>query len=466
MLTFQDFESAVEKGRLLNFIRDAIEQHRNSDAYEIAVMADEYDAQQNRTIKETVRRIYSMAGVPVEDFTASNNKIACNFFRRLLTQRCTYSLGNGITFDTDGVKKKLGDKFDTDLYNAAYNALKHSVSFGFWNVDRLHVFPLTEFVPLLDETDGTLRAGIRFWSLDWKQKPVFAVLYEEDGYTKYRSKGKSGLALEEYEPKRAYRQTIAHTDAGGDEVIGEENYSALPIVPLWGNKLHQSALVGMRAAIDSYDLIQSGFANDLTDCAQVYWLIGNAQGMQPDEVQAFMDRIRLGHVALADTENSTITPYTQEIPYNAREAYLNRIANSIYRDFGAFNPEDVAAGNVTATQINAAYQPMDEEADDFEYQIIEFIQQILRLQGIEAMPQFKRNRISNQLEQVQMVMQEANYLDDETVLSLLPNITPDMIEAIMARKDEETADRLEMENEQLRQENEALKQPQEETQEA
>jgi SPP1 family phage portal protein len=222
----------------------------------------------------------------------------------------------------------------------------------------------------------------------------------------------------------------------------------------------------MRSAIDSYDLIQSGFANDLTDCAQVYWLIGNAQGMQPDEVQAFMDRIRLAHVAVADTENSSVTPYTQEIPYNAREAYLNRIANSIYRDFGAFNPEDVAAGNVTATQINAAYQPMDEEADDFEYQIIEFIQQILRLQGIEAMPQFKRNRISNQLEQVQMVMQEANYLDDETVLSLLPNITPDMIEKILAAKDEENADRLELENEALRQENDALKQPQEETQEA
>ncbi len=442
MRTFQDFKSAKDKGRLLQFIRDAIYEHRNSDAYEIAVIADEYDAQRNRTINEAVQRIYSLAGVPMEDFTASNNRIASNFFRRLNTQRCTYSLGNGLTFDEPNVKEKLGGKFDTDLYHLAYNALKHGVSFGFWNVDRLHVFPLTEFVPLLDETDATLRAGVRYWCLDWDKKPVTAVLYEEDGYTIYRSKGgKSGLGLEEIETKRAYKQTIAHTAVGGDEIIGEENYGSLPIVPLYGNRQHQSTLVGMRAAIDSFDLIQSGFANDLTDCAQVYWIIGNALGMDDTEVQQFMDRLRLSHVAVADTDNSSITPYTQELPYNAREAYLNRIASSLYRDFGAFNPEDVAAGNITATQINAAYQPMDEEADAFEYQIIEFVQQILALQGLEGVPQFKRNRISNQTEQVTMIMQEAPYLDDETVLSLLPNITPDMIPEILARKDAQDAQR-------------------------
>lgn len=444
MLTFQDYVAAVEKGRLLSFLRDAIEQHRNSDAYRMAVIADEYNAQRNTTINDAVRRIYSLAGTPVEDFTASNNRIASNFFARLNRQRCAYSLGNGVTFDVDGVKQKLGKTFDTDLFHLAYYALIHGRSYGFWNVDRLHVFPLTEFVPLVDETNDALRAGIRYWCIDWDKKPVFAVLYEEDGYTKFRSKGKSGLALEEMEPKRAYRQTVAHTQAGGDEVIGEDNYGSLPIVPMYGNAQRQSTLVGMRAAIDSFDLIQSGFANDITDTAQLYWIIGNASGMDDSDVQRFMDRIRLTHAAVVDTDNSSVTPYTQEPPYNAREAYLNRIANSIYRDFGAFNPEDVSAGAITATQINAAYQPMDEEADAFEYQIIETVQQVLRLVGIEgATPQFKRNRISNQSEQVTNVMQEAQFLDDQTVLELLPNITPDMIPEILARRDAQDYGRFE-----------------------
>jgi hypothetical protein len=95
---------------------------------------------------------------------------------------------------------------------------------------------------------------------------------------------------------------------------------------------------------------------------------------------------------------------------------------------------------------------MDEEADAFEYQIIEFVQQILSLQGLEGTPQFSRNRISNQMEQVQMIMMETDYLDDETVLTLLPNITPDMIDTIMERKQLEGSDIVEDEEEPLTEE--------------
>lgn len=444
MLTYQDFEKAVEKGRLIPFLRDAIEDHRRNDPYETAILADAYEKQQNVTINETVRRIYSLKGAPLEDFTASNNRLASNFFRRLNKQRCSYSLGNGITFPESSIKDRLGPEFDTDLYSLAYEALEHGVCFGFWNVDKLHVFPITQFVPLWDESDGTLRAGIRYWSIDWNQKPVTAVLYEEDGYTTYRGKdGKPGLRFEEIQAKRAYKQTISHTEAGGDEIIGEENYGSLPIIPMWGDKNHQSTLVGLRAAIDAYDLIQSGFANELTDCAQLYWIIGNASGMSDKDLTQFMDRIRLSHVAVVDTDNSSVTPYTQEPPYNAREACLARLESRIYKDFGAFNPASVEAGNVTATQINAAYQAQDEEADDFEYQIIKFVQQLLKLMGLESVPQFKRNRTQNQLEQVQMLTLERDYIDTQTMLELFPNITSDQVDSIMERKGAEDANRLE-----------------------
>ena len=41
MLTFQDFTTAVTENRQIQFIRDAIEQHRNSDEYKIAEIADQ-----------------------------------------------------------------------------------------------------------------------------------------------------------------------------------------------------------------------------------------------------------------------------------------------------------------------------------------------------------------------------------------------------------------------------------------
>lgn len=443
MLTYQDMLKEPNRNA---FVRKAISIHRSSDMYKTAVTADHYDHKLNETILNYIRTIFTLSGSPVEDFTASNNKICSNFFHRLNTQRCTYLLGNGVSFSDnivdvqqedgtiakeDTTKEFLGDRFDTDLKNLAYMALIHGVSFGFWNVDRLHVFPLTEFVPLWDEETGALRAGIRFWRID-AEKPMLAVLYEEDGYTKY--KADNGLDLIPIQEKRAYRQTVRTTEADGEEVVGESNYSSLPVIPLWGSSLHQSTLVGMQSAIDSYDLIRSGFANDLTDCSQVYWILSNAGGMDDADLARFRDRLKINHIAVADTDNSAVTPYSQDIPFSARQAYLDSIRAGLYEDFGGLDVHTIAAG-ATNDHIDAAYQPLDEEADDFEFQIIEFIQQLLALNGISDMPVFKRNRISNQMEQVQMVMLEAEYLDDETILRKLPNITIDEVTEILKRKD-------------------------------
>lgn len=439
MLTYQDFEQEPDKRK---FVARLIAEHESSEMVKTARIADEYDAQRNVTINEYVQKIYSAAGIPVQNYIASNNKISSNFFRRLNTQRCTYSLGNGVTFADDASKARLGSKFDTQLKNAGYLALKHGVSFVFLNVTQVHVFPLTEFAPLWDEETGTLRAGVRYWRID-AQKPAHAVLYEEDGYTRYRADGSGMGILEEIEPKRAYRLRLRQTPADEmPEVVGAENYSGLPIVPLWGSSLHQSTLIGLRQSIDSFDLIRSGFANDLQDCAQIYWLLENFGGMDDKDLTQFRDRLLFQHVAVADTQNGgKVQGYTQEIPYQARTAYLQQIRAGIYEDYGGLDVTSINAGSKTATEINAAYQPLDENADDFEYQVIECVQQILALIGVEDMPVFKRNRISNQLEQVQMVMLEAPYLDDETLLSKLPNITSDEIGEILRRKDAEDQER-------------------------
>lgn len=448
MITFQDFEKAQDKGA---FIIDAIARHQIDPFTQTALTADLYDRQKNKTINEYVKVIFNLFGQSIEDFTATNNKIASNYFHRLNKQRCTYSLGNGITFASakrvkqedgsyttiDTVKDRLGNKFDTDLSKLCYKGLIHGVSFGFWDVDKLYVFPITQFVPLWDETTGKLRAGIRYWRLH-PDKPLIVVLYEEDGYTKYKAESDHG-ELQETQAKKSYITTVQKTEADG--IIGEEsgNYSTLPIIPFWGSDLKQSTLIGMREKIDSFDLIRSGFANDLQDCSEIYWIVENCGGMNDADLARFRDRLKLHHIASVQnaSNGAKATPYTQEIPFQARQTYLDSIRAGIYEDFGGLDVHTVAAG-ATNDHIDAAYQPMDEEADDFEYQVIEFVQQLLALMDIEDTPIFKRNRISNQKEQVEMVMLEADYLDEETILRKLPNITPDEVEQILLRKATET----------------------------
>lgn len=457
LYTYQDFIRDRDSDGVLKAINNAITHHLNSDIYKTAIKADNYDHQRNETIINYVQTIFSVLGTPVEDFTASNNKLCSNFFHRLNTQRCTYLLGNGVSFtehkeetkDDQGVtiivdttKEALGNYFDTDVKKIGYSALIHGLCFGFWNVNRLHRFMITEFVPLWDEDTGILRAGIRFWRID-KTKPMIAVLYEENGYTKYKSKGVVGLDFEEIEPIKTYKNIVEVSEADGEQVVGEENYGSLPIVPMWGSDLHQSTLVGMQEKIDSFDLIRSGFANDLTDCAQIYWILENCGGMSNEELERFRDRLKINHIAVADTANSNVTPYTQEVPYAARKEYLEEIRAGIYEDFGALDVHTVAAG-ATNDHIDAAYQPMDEEADDFEYQVTEFVQQVLVLAGIEDIPVFKRNRISNEKEQTDMILSASDYLDDETILTKLPFITVDEINKILANKQQEDYDRFDL----------------------
>lgn len=442
MYTFQDFASETSPSQA---VQDIINDWTGSELFQVARSADLYDRQQNETIMNYVQTIFSMSGSKIEDFTASNSRICSNFFHRLNTQRCTYSLGNGVTFPNDksgAKKKKLGPQFDTVLMDAGYHALIHGLSFLYFN-SRVYEFMATEFAPLWDEYTGELKAGVRFWQLA-PNKPILAVLYEEDGYTKFK-KDSDSAGFVVTEEKRKYILRVQSSEADGEEIIGGENYSSLPIVPLWGSKLQQSTLVGMRQAIDSFDLIRSGFANDLTDCAQIYWILENYGGMNEDDLARFRDRMKLHHIAEMNTEGGgKITPYTQEIPYQARKQYLDDMRNGIYEDFGALDVHTVAAG-ATNDHIDAAYQPMDENADDFEGQVIKAVQRLGVLVGMseeDAIPTFKRNRISNQKEQVEMLMLEAQYLDEETILNKLPNITVDEVQEILKRKDAEDQQRM------------------------
>jgi len=112
------------------------------------------------------------------------------------------------------------------------------------------------------------------------------------------------------------------------------------------------------------------------------------------------------------------------------------IKQSIYEDFGGLDVHTIQASS-TNDHIEAAYQPLDEEADDFELQIIKFIHNLLALLDIEDDPIFKRNRISNQKEQTEMILSAAEYLDDETVLTKLPFISVDEVTEILKKKDKQ-----------------------------
>ena len=462
MITYQDYEKATDKTK---FVQEAITKYRRSKEYKKAQEEQEYMAGRNTEILNTRRIIYDMRGIPCDNFTAANFKIRNRMIHRLVTDRCSYSLGNGVSFTehrekkktadgrtitVDQTKEELGDGFDQAVYQWAYWALSNGAAFLYVHVGhdkeewQYSLFKKTEFLPLKDERTRALRGGIRFWSVEWGKKPITAVLYTETGYTRYETPADrySLSDLQEIQEEQKYTETVQQSEAYGEEVVGTENFSTLPIFALYSGENEDSALDILKPLIDAYDMILSGFANDLNDCAQIYWLVSGALGMTEPQKKEMLDRLMVQHMLVIDGENSSIQPYNQDIPYNAREEGLKQVRNQMYENYGGFDVHTIEAG-ATNDHIEAGYWPMDEEADAFEYQLIVSILQILGMLGIEDMPVFKRNRVSNQKEQTDMIL-AADFLDTRTKLEKLPWISVDEVDDILTRIDVGIDDRLDV----------------------
>ena len=440
MKTYQDFLEVAEKSdrERMEFVLSAINNHKDSDLYKQAVIAKEYDAHRNVTIANFQKLLYTLNGKVIPDNYSPNYKLRSNFFANFVTQETQYLLGNGVTLKKEENKAKLGAGFDTRLQEAAHDALVGGVSYGFWNLDHLEVFDVTEFVPLLDEENGTLRSGIRFWQV-CTSKPLRATLFEPDGFTQYiRRNGEEMMILE---PKRGYVAVEATSEIDGTELLAYQNYPGFPIIPMYGNRAKQSELVGQREAIDCYDLIKSGFANTVDDASVIYWTISNAGGMDEIDMARFKESMRRIGVGLVDDDGAKAEAHTITIPVEAREALLSRISDDLYRDFQMLDVTKLQGGQKTATEINAAYQSMDNKVDQFEYCVIDFLQALFKIVGIEDEPSFTRSKVTNQLEQTQMVLLAANYLDDETILNKLPWLTQEEVAEILKRKAAEDIER-------------------------
>lgn len=429
----------------MEFIRQAINEHLGTPAYRIASDAEEYYAKRNVTISKFQKLLYTLQGRAVPDLYSANYKTKSGFFRSMVIQQTQYVLSNGVTFEREDTKDKLGKDFDYQMQKAAKKAMVDGVSFCFLNLDHVEVFSLVEtaagpgFVPLYDSKTSLLRAGIRYWhTWDGHNEVIHATLYEENGYTEYiKEKGED---MKISEQKRGYIMHNRESGLGVDDT-GYSNYPGFPIVPMYANDVKESELVGLRESIDCYDYIKNGLANDIDDTSGVYWTLKNSGGMDDMELAQFIERMKV--VRAASVDGDDVEAHTLEVPVEARAKMLEILNTDLYRDAMLVDTQSMAnGGEKSATEIRLAYQRQDDKCGDFEYCISDTIIRLLKLLGIDDNPTYKWNRIANQNEETQMVLSAANYLDDEAVLKHLPWLTPEEVDEILKRKDAEALDRL------------------------
>lgn len=441
MQTYQDLLSCGPgEGARLDFIRRAVNSHKSSEAYKVAAAAEAYYAKRNVTISKFQKLLYDFQGRAHLDMFSANYKLKTSFFRRFVIQQVQYILSNGITFTDPDTKAALGRDFENQFQMAAKWAMIDGVSFLFWNLDHAEAFGFADtptrpgFAPLYDDTTGAMMAGVRYWCVGDNAR---FTLYEPDGYTNYIEE-KGGLPRV-LSAKRAYKViTRADPKARREGLSGAaytyENYPGFPIIPLYANDLQESEIVGLRESIDCYDFIKSGFANEIDDTSGFYWVLKNAGGMDDTDLARFLDRMRKVRAAVIDADEGVdAEAHTLEIPVQAREAMLDRLETDLYKDAQIVNVADLSASSKTATEIRAAYQPMDDKSGDFEYCLRTCLAGLLALIGIEDTPAFVWNRIANQMEDMQMLLMAAPHVPRDYLVRKLLTILgdADLVEDIL-----------------------------------
>lgn len=441
--TYQDLQAVGENTKdRMEFVKTVINQHKSSGEYRTASVAYEYFRHRNVTINNFKKILFKASGEKVEDIWGANYKMGCRHFYRFLTQENQYLLGNGAQWGDKETADKLGNRekpFDNQLQELGIKALWGGVGFGFFNIDHIDVFSILEFAPLYDEENGSIRSGVRFWQID-DNKPLRATLYEEDGYTDmmfytpsdtFRPSEEWNILNNDvgyaYKDKKAYieiRKGDSKDKTDQTEIIDGENYPFFPIVPLYANAERQSEIVGLREQIDCYDLIKSGFANNVDEASIFYWTIQNAGGMEDVDLAKFIEQMKMLH-ATDLPEGVTANASTLEAPYNSREVLLNRLDKDLYRDAMALDTQDIASGATTATQIRAAYEPLNSKVDSFEYCVLDFIYGILALAGIEDEVSFTRSMIVNVNEDIQTVLQASAVLPEDYVTTKILTLLGD-----------------------------------------
>lgn len=436
MLTYGDLLEKQSDTDRIEFIQQAIREHINTNEYRIAAKAMAYYQGENPDIASFEKYVYDLKGVAHRDLISANSKIRNGYYPLIIDEAVSHLLANGVGFEHEKYKEKLGTDFDDRMKEIYREALICGVSYGFFDGENVIRIPYLHFVPVLDDYTGKLRAGIYWTQIDPK-KPLTVYFYEQDGFTVYVQQ--YGEEMQIAEPKQRYIADYIENEAEGTYYIEDSSSSFLPIYPLY-NLTGKSNIIGSLEILIALDLMASQLVNNVSQAELVYWVLKNYGGMDDIADANFIINLVKSHIIHVDDDGDA-TPHQITVPFEANDTAYARLKAMLFENLRGVNHEVMDAGNLTATAINSAYSRLRNFSGLIESKLFDFIRGLLRIAGIDEAETFtfEYNETINTTEVIQNVIASAPWLGDTATtekLALL-NGMGDKIDQIMAEKSAE-----------------------------
>ena len=393
------------------------------------------------------------------DLGKANHKLAHGYLYELINQCKNYLVGNPVKTEYDKkISQDTIDFIDDILYKYndwgkynqenVKNAQKYKEAWSrividdkgnlrLLNVDSKQVIPFRN-----DFEELTCLIYIYTKSIYDKNGKKKIVKYAEVFDDKYKDvykcdKGTQYTLVEENVP------LLRKITQFGNEIPNEEvevpfetfeelSWGQIPWVSWKYNEDNIDALQPIRCFIDILDIDLSDLANNIDDIQDAIWILENYQGQS---IKQFMEDLKVKK-AINVGEGGKADAKTIDIPTEAREKLYDKCEKNIYRFGRGINFADRDnLGNASGVALKWSYGPLDEKADELEENgqaalndLFNLIFVYLKLVGVYSDEHdsndvkfiFDRHMITNEKEQVEMVMASTDIISRKTALSHHP----------------------------------------------
>ncbi|MFI3114550.1 MAG: phage portal protein [Clostridia bacterium] len=354
-----------------------------------------------------------------DPFRSADNRISHNWFNILVNQKAGYLFSYPPTFDVKDSKinKKvvqiLGDDFakickdlciEASCFGVSYLHYWKETGLKFASIDPSQIIPIysngikKELSAVLRVYDDEIFGENTTICEYWDKYMVYAYIY--DGNLKPYKKFTDGKHFYSHE------------------------FAKVPFVEFRNNNLAESDLVSVKALIDVYDKIFSGFVNDIEDIQQVILVLTNYGG---EDLQGFLSDLKrykaIDMQKDSDDSSSGISTMSIDIPIEARCRLLEMTRKQIFVAGQGVDPQNSDFGITSGVALKHLYGLLDLKCglleSEFKSGFSELIRVILRhlnIENITIIEQiFNRAYIQSETEKAEILAKLANFTSSYTL---------------------------------------------------
>lgn len=390
-----------------------------------ADIAERYFLNNNDIRNKGAANLYQNgAAAEINPLRLADNRVSHDWHTLLVTQKIGYLFTYPPLFDignkqaNEKLSQVLGDGFTGKLSTLGIDASNTGVGwlhywrnqkgeFCYERVDPRQIIPIFDN-SLLGGLTGVLRC--------------YMILNPETGNQEQISEFWDSTKVQFYK-----QNTYGNFAYFTYPEIGQEmrhQMGEVPFIPFWNNVTHTPDLPLYKDLIDAYDKVYSGFHNDIDDVQEVIFVIKNYGGTDKEE---FIKDLKLNKTIQVDGDGGVDT-IRAEIPYEAREAFLDRTRKQIFTSGMGVDPDQQNFGNSSGVALKFLYSLLELKAGLMETQfrsgLAQLVNAICRCTGLpqpeKLIQTWTRNAVQNDLETAQIAQQSIGVISDQTVLKNHP----------------------------------------------